>query len=119
MADRAETLDKAIAQALHLAELTERKAGLLRDMAEALAAERWPSSPQWLHYAADIAADLERRAAQGKPATYKTSAGLVSCAWAAGRPAWVIGAAVLEAGQAIPKRQALALIAERMESRLA
>lgn len=112
--DRAETLDKAIAQALHLAELTERKAGLLRDMAEALAAERWPDRSAWHGSALSVVADLERRAAQGKAATYKAKGGqVIACAYVAGRSAWTM------AGEAIARRQAAGLIAERMESRLA
>ena len=116
MPDRNETLERAIASALNLAELTERKAGLLRDMAEALAAERWPMDSAWHASAANVAATMERDAARRTTGQARPYAALdgrpIACAYVAGGSAWTY------AGQAIPRRQALGLIAERMKARL-
>ena len=111
---RAATLESAIAEALNLAELTERKAALLRQMAEGLAQERWPAGSAWHSSALDIAERMERQAASAKGVNpYSSKSGQpIACAWTAGRSAWTL------AGKAIARRQAVALIAERMESRL-
>lgn len=112
----------ASANALELAELCERKAALLRDMAEALAAEAGRPADEWSREAEHVCGQLERKAQAkaGRPfdpesanrPSYRTDSGVVRVASLAGRLTWTLD------DKPIARRHVRDLIAARMKSRL-